>query len=45
MSFGIGIREPEGLDAITSNPVALIVIAGAIVLIADAVWRLRRRKR
>jgi S-layer domain len=44
MSFGVDIQQPTGLNAITSNPVILIIIAGVLVILIYAGWKLRRRQ-
>lgn len=44
MSFGVAVIQPSGIAAITSNPVILIIIAGALVIIIYVIWRLRKRK-
>lgn len=44
MSFGIAVKQPSGLGAITSNPVILIIFAGALVIIIYGTWKLRNRK-
>lgn len=44
MVFGITVQQPSGVGAITSNPVILIIIAGALVIIAYGLWKLRKRK-
>jgi hypothetical protein len=37
--------QPTGLASITSSIVAIIVIAGAIVLIVYTTWKLKGRKK
>lgn len=44
MSFGVAVLQPSGLGAITSNPVILIIIAGALVIIIYVIWKLQKRK-
>ncbi len=44
MSFGADIRSPTGTKAVTQNPVALVIIIGAIVIIFYVTWKLRRKK-
>lgn len=44
MSFGVEVQNPTGPDAITSNPVILIIIAGLLAILAYAGWKFRQRK-
>lgn len=44
MSFGIDVVPPSGLAAITSNSVIMISIAGILVIISYAVWKIRQKK-
>jgi hypothetical protein len=44
LSFGVRVQDPTGPDAILSNPVLLIIIAGILVILAYCLWELRRRK-
>jgi len=45
MSFGVTIQPPTGINAVTSNPVILIILAGALVIIVYVVWKLRKRQK
>ncbi|MCX6693576.1 MAG: hypothetical protein NT074_03365 [Methanomicrobiales archaeon] len=44
MSLGVEVKQPSGLSAITSSPVILIFIAGVLVMIVYAAWKVRGRK-
>jgi hypothetical protein len=44
MSFGADIQSPTGTKSITQDPVALVIIAGAIAIVAYVAWKLRRKK-
>jgi hypothetical protein len=44
MSFGADIQSPTGLKAITRNPVVLVIIAGILVIVMYAGWKLWRKK-
>ena len=43
MSFGADIQSPTGTSAITQNPVVLVIIVGAIAIVAYVAWKLRRK--
>jgi len=45
MSFGVDVVQPAGVSAVSSDPVAIIVIIGAIVLIVIVAWKLRERRK
>jgi hypothetical protein len=44
MSFGVDVAPPSGPSAITSNPAVLIIVAGILVILFYAGWKIHGRK-
>jgi hypothetical protein len=44
MSFGVAVAQPSALNAIISNPAIMIIIAGVLMILVYATWKIHGRK-